>query len=118
MADRGRATKSCAPEPPTSVGDHEEGQKLLERAIQLDNGYPQNHLLLGEAHLKECSAGRCSARKLDAAEHEYQTVLRMQPQTQTAWAHRYPKWRDQAEQGLKRVNSLRRQTASDRGAPF
>jgi tetratricopeptide (TPR) repeat protein len=99
-----------APEPPTSVGDHEEGLKLLTRAIQLAGNYPQNHLLMGDAHLIN--------RNLDQAEREYNTVLSMEPKADTPWAHKFPKWRKQAQEGLKRVNNLRRQTASDRGSPF
>jgi tetratricopeptide (TPR) repeat protein len=99
-----------APEPPTSVGDHEEGVKVLARAIQLAEHYPQNHLLMAEAQLIN--------RNLDQAEREYQKVINAQPQPDTPWAHRYPKWRQQAEQGLKRVNNLRRQNATDRGSPF
>lgn len=99
-----------APEPPTSVGDHEEGVKVLARAIQLADRYPQNHLLMAEAQLIN--------RNLDMAEREFQRVINAQVQPEYSWARRYPKWRAQAEQGLKRVNNLRRQNATDRGAPF
>jgi tetratricopeptide (TPR) repeat protein len=99
-----------APEPPTSVGDHDEGIKLLTRAIRLAGAYPQNHLLLADAHVIN--------RDLDLAEREYQKVLEMQPPPGVAWANRYAKWREKAEQGLRRVNNLRRQNASERGAPF
>jgi tetratricopeptide (TPR) repeat protein len=99
-----------APEPPTSVGDHEEGAKVLVRAIQLAPHYPQNHLLMGEAQLIN--------RDLDQAEREFQKVISAQVPPDATWAHRYPKWRQQAEQGLKRVNNLRRQNATERGAPF
>jgi tetratricopeptide (TPR) repeat protein len=99
-----------APEPPTSVGDHEEGVKVLARAIQLADQYPQNHLLMAEAQLIN--------RNLDQAEREYQRVINAKIPPEVSWAHRYPKWRTQAEQGLKRVNNLRRQNATDRGSPF
>ena len=95
-----------APEPPTSVGDHEEGVKLLARAVSLAGAFPQNHLLLGDAQ-------RISDN-LDQAEREYQAVIAAQPQQ--GWAHRLPKWKAQAEDGLKRVNNKRRQkNAGDRG---
>jgi tetratricopeptide (TPR) repeat protein len=99
-----------APEPPTSVGDHEEGVKVLARAILLADKYPQNHLLMAEAQLIN--------RNLDQAEREYQKVLNAEVKPEFSWSHRYPKWRKQAEQGLKRVNNLRRQNATDRGSPF
>jgi tetratricopeptide (TPR) repeat protein len=104
------AVYSQAPEPPTSVGDHEEGPKLLARAIQLAGSYPQNHLLMADAHLEN--------RNLDQAEREYNTVLSMKPKAESPWASRYPKWEKQAHEGLRRVSNLRRQNASDRGSPF
>jgi tetratricopeptide (TPR) repeat protein len=96
-----------APEPPTSVGDHEEGVKVLKKAVQLAGAYPQNHLLLGDAlRIND---------QLDEAEAEYQRVLNAQPTG--LWGHFLAKWQRQAEDGLKRVNNLRRQkTAGDRGS--
>jgi tetratricopeptide (TPR) repeat protein len=98
-----------APEPPTSVGDHEEGVKLLSRAVQLSNVYPQNHLLLGDAlRIND---------NLDQAEREYQVVLATPPSGK--WGAREAKWKQAAEDGLKRVNNKRRQkNAGDRGAGF
>jgi len=88
-----------APEPPVSVGDHEEGIKLLERAVKLDPSYPENQLLLGDAY-------RVS-KKLEDAERMYQAVLAMQPAG--TWANRLPRWHKEAQDGLNRVNTIRRQ---------
>jgi hypothetical protein len=97
-----------APEPPTSVGDHEEGAKLLSKATQLAPMYPQNWLLLGDAHRIN--------RNLDAAEDAYNRVLAAQPGPE--WEHFLPRWQKQAQDGLKKVESLRRQKSSGRDAPF
>lgn len=99
-----------APEPPTSVGDHDEGIKLLSRAVQLAKDYPQNHLLLGDAYRINDN--------LDQAEAEYRKVLAARPSAE--WGSRLGKWQQQAEDGLKRVANLRRQRqAGERGAaPF
>jgi tetratricopeptide (TPR) repeat protein len=99
-----------APEPPTSVGDHDEGVKILARAITLSPNYPQNHLLMGDAQVIN--------RNLEQAEREYNTVLQAEPLPGASWAHRYIKWRVEAQEGLRRINNLRRQNASDRGSPF
>src|SRR5262249_50467512 len=95
-----------APEPPTSVGDHEEGVKLLGKAVQTAGGYPQNHLLYGDA-LREND-------NLDQAEREYRMVLAAPDAP--AWALFLPKWKRAAEDGLKRVENRRRQqSAPERG---
>ena len=88
-----------APEPPVSVGDHEEGIKLLERAVKIDPTYPENQLLLGDAY-------RVS-KKLEDAERMYQAVLAMQPGG--TWAGRLARWHKEAQDGLNRVNTIRRQ---------
>jgi tetratricopeptide (TPR) repeat protein len=94
-----------APEPPTSVGDHEEGIKMLSRAIQIASAYPQNHLLLGDAYRTD--------KNLDAAERAYQKVLES-----TSNDPRVNKWRKQAQEGMKKIENLRRQKSSGREAPF
>jgi len=95
-----------APEPPTSVGDHEEGIKLTGRAVQQCATYPQNHLLYGDA-LRLVDS-------LDQADIEYNAVL--SAQGSGSWSHRLPKWQKQAEDGKKHVANKRRQKSSpDRG---
>jgi tetratricopeptide (TPR) repeat protein len=97
-----------APEPPTSVGDHEEGVKTLSRAVQLAPGFPQNYLLLGDAHR--------IMKNLDQAEDAYNRVLGATPQGD--YAHQLPRWQKQAQDGIKKVQNLRRQKSSGREAPF
>ncbi len=97
-----------APEPPTSVGDHDEGVKVLSRAVQLDPNYPQNWLLLGDAQR--------IAKNLDQAEEAYNRVLAAAPQG--SYAHFLPRWQKQAQDGLRKVQNLRRQKSSGREAPF
>jgi hypothetical protein len=97
-----------APEPPTSVGDHEEGIKMTARAVQHCAIYPQNHLLYADA-LRIID-------NLDGAEAEYNAVLAAQPAG--SWAHRLAKWRKQAEDGKKRVANKRRQKASPERGGF
>lgn len=97
-----------APAPPTSVGDIDEGKAMLGRAVELAPAYPQNHLLLGDAYRKD--------KNLEQAEREYQVVLAAS--TEPSWAHRLPKWRKAAEDGLRRVENLRRQKSSGRESPF
>jgi tetratricopeptide (TPR) repeat protein len=99
---------SQAPEPPTSVGDHEEGMKVLTRATNISPGYPQNWLLLGDA-LK-------GNRNLDTAEDAYNRVLAAQPGD--SYSHFLPRWQKQAQEALKKVENLRRQKSSGREAPF
>jgi hypothetical protein len=94
-----------APEPPTSVGDHEEGQSLLKRASDEASDYPQNHLLLGDAYVVN--------RQLDDAEKQYKEVL--DAPENPAWSRQLKRWRKQAQEGLKRVTSLRRQESTQRG---
>lgn len=99
-----------APEPPTSVGDHEQGMALLKRACDLASDYPLNHLLLGDAYVVN--------RVLDQAEKQYKLVL--DAPDVPAWSRSLVRWKKQAEDGLKKVTHLKRQESTDRGAddPF
>jgi tetratricopeptide (TPR) repeat protein len=97
-----------APEPPTSVGDHEEGVKVLSRAVQLAPSFPQNWLLLGDSQRIN--------KNLDAAEEAYQHVLSATPSP--LYARRLPRWQKQAQDGLRKVQNLRRQKSSGRESPF
>jgi len=96
------ALLATAPEPPTSVGDREEGLKTLKQAIDVAPGYPLNHLLYADGLLKD--------KNFDAAEREYNTVLNAPPQPQ--WATRIAKWHKEAEDGLNRVRNARRGATS------
>lgn len=103
------ALLSQAPEPPTSVGDHEEGMRTLEHATQLAPDYPLNHLLLGDAYRVN--------QLLDKAEREYNTVLAAPNNPE--WSRQLARWQDQARQGLRKVSTLRRQhEGSGAGEPF
>jgi hypothetical protein len=98
--------KAQAPEPPMSVGDHEEGIKILGKAVQMAGAYPLNHLLYAD--------GLLVAKDLDQAEREYRIVLNAPDSP--AWGPFLSKWKRLAEEGLKRVENLRRQqNAPDRG---
>jgi tetratricopeptide (TPR) repeat protein len=95
-----------APEPPMSVGDHEEGIKILGRTVQMAGGYPLNHLLFAE--------GLRVTGDLDQAEREYRIVLSAADSPN--YGPLLTKWKQSAEEGLKRVENLRRQkSAPDRG---
>lgn len=95
-----------APEPPMSVGDHDEGIKILARLVQVAGTYPLNHLLYAEA-LRVTG-------DLDQAEREYRIVLSVGETT--AYGPLLRKWKQTSEEGLKRVENLRRQkNAGDRG---
>jgi tetratricopeptide (TPR) repeat protein len=48
------------PQPPVSIGSPRKGLRLLQRAVELLPGYPENHIYLGEA-LRE--AGRADEAK-------------------------------------------------------
>jgi hypothetical protein len=97
---------AMAPEPPMSVGDHEEGLKILGKAVQMASGYPLNHLLYAD--------GLLNSKDLDQAEREYRIVMNS-PES-PAWGPFLPKWKHLAEEGLKRVENLRRQqNAPERG---
>jgi len=97
-----------APEPPTSVGDHEEGVKVLFRAVTLAPEYPQNWLLLGDAQRIN--------RNLDPSEAAYNHVLNAQPAS--GYAHFLSRWQHQAQEGLHKVQNLRRQKTSPREGLF
>jgi tetratricopeptide (TPR) repeat protein len=86
-----------APEPPTSVGDLEEGLKTLKQALEIAPKFPLNHLLYADALLKN--------RDFDGAEREYNVVLNTPPSPQ--WAARLPKWQKDAESGLVHVRNKR-----------
>jgi tetratricopeptide (TPR) repeat protein len=86
-----------APEPPISVGDHQEGIELLQRAVKLAGGHPENHLLLGDALRVD--------KQMAAAEREYGIVLGM-PFSE-AYGRRLPRWQAQAQQGLSKIRNLR-----------
>lgn len=87
-----------APEPPKSIGDLEEGLKVLKQAIDVAPGYPLNHLLYAQALLRD--------KNFDGAEREYNMVLNAPAVPQ--WASRVPKWKKEAEDGLVRVRNARR----------
>jgi tetratricopeptide (TPR) repeat protein len=97
-----------APEPPVSVGDREEGVKLLQRAVSISGGHPENHLLLGDAYRMN--------KDLDAAEREYESVLAMA--VAGPYAHRLPKWQKQAQEGLTKVRNLRNVRRNPGGSMF
>lgn len=97
-----------APEPPVSVGDREEGVKLLQRAVGYAGNHPENRLLLGDAFRMN--------KDLDAAEREYEAVLAM-PAT-GPFAHRLPKWQKQAQEGLTKVRNLRNNRRNPGGSMF
>ena len=54
-----------------SVGDLDEGIKLLQQAVQLASDYPLNHLLYGEALLAD--------NRRAEAEREFKQVLSAPP---------------------------------------
>jgi tetratricopeptide (TPR) repeat protein len=93
-----------APEPPTSIGDHEEGLKMLERAVQLCNNYAENHLELGD--------GYKTSRKLNDAEAQYNLVLQMGGPPK-----RVERWHKRANDGLIKIRNLRRPAPAG-GNPF
>ena len=51
-----------APSWPASIGDVEEGQKYLSRAVKLAPEYPENHLLYGDALAADSKPGGGGAR--------------------------------------------------------
>ena len=85
--------KQCASPEFKSVGDLEEGLKILKQAVDLAPGYPLNRLLYAEALLKD--------KNFDAAEREYNSVLNAAAAPQ--WAARLAKWKKEAETGLVHV---------------
>jgi tetratricopeptide (TPR) repeat protein len=97
-----------APEPPVSVGDREEGVKLLQRAVAYAGNHPENRLLLGDAFRMN--------KDLDAAEREYEAVLAMP--VAGPYAHRLPKWQKQAQDGLTKVRNLRNSRKNPGGSLF
>ena len=52
-------------------------------------------------------------RQLDDAEKQYKEVL--DAPENPAWSRQLKRWRKQAQEGLKRVTSLRRQESTQRG---
>jgi tetratricopeptide (TPR) repeat protein len=87
-----------APEPPKSIGDLEEGIKTLKQSVDAAPGFPLNHLLYGEALLKD--------KNFDAAEREFNMVLNAPPSPQ--WESRLAKWKKDAETGLVHARNSRR----------
>ncbi len=83
-----------APPWPASIGDVEEGEKYLERAVKLDGDYPLNHLLFADA--------LASDNRASDATREYNVVLAAQPQPE--WAKDLAIWQRDAKKGLQHVN--------------
>jgi hypothetical protein len=82
-----------APPWPASIGDVEEGEKFLARAVQLAPDYPHNHLLFGDALVANGKSG-------DAA-CAYQQVL--EAPSVPEYAHRLEKWKKEAAESLKKL---------------
>ncbi len=89
--------------PELSKGDVEQGVRLLHRAIELAPEYPQNHLHLADALVKD--------DKFDEAVKSYEQVLAAP--SDPRWAPRLQAWKRAAEEG-KRDASKRR----GGGSPF
>lgn len=83
-----------APVWPVSVGDPDEGVKILRRAVELAPFYPANHLFYADALAAD--------DRLGDAEREYQAVLRAP--TTAGWAYKQRAWRRAAEAALKRLS--------------
>jgi hypothetical protein len=84
-----------APPWPASIGDVEEGQKHLARAVKLDGDYPHNHLLYADALAAD--------EKLKEAAKEYNQVLSAQPAPE--YAHRFEKWKKEAASALDKLGT-------------
>jgi Tetratricopeptide repeat len=101
------ATFARAPAPPTSVGDLEEGLKILHRAVELAPKHPLNRLFYCDALLRN--------KDFDAAERECQMVVQAQPAPD--WAHRLPDWQKDAEKKIRAAQRLRHSNAGPSGIP-
>ena len=88
-----------APGWPASIGDPEEALMHLMSAVEIDPSYPENHLYLAEALL-------ANNRVADAA-REVDKVLTLEPEAQTTWAQRLPRWQMEAEALKKRIRNRR-----------
>jgi hypothetical protein len=88
-----------APVWPVSVGDPDEGVKILKRAVELAPLYPANHLFYADALAAD-------DRRAEA-EREYQIVLRAP--VVDGWAYKQRAWRRAAEAALKRLGGKRSQ---------
>jgi hypothetical protein len=97
-----------APSWPASVGDVDEGVKHLRRAVELGPDYPHNHLLYAD--------GLVANNKLAEAEREYQAVLAAP--SSPAWEHRLARWRNEAQEGLKKIQKKRSGGGKSTGEPF
>ncbi len=89
-----------APPWPASIGDNEEGQKYLARAVKLAPDYPENHLLYGDALAAD--------DKYQEAAHEYKQVLDAPEAPE--YKHRLERWKREAATAMQKLG--RRDTAS------
>jgi hypothetical protein len=96
-----------APPWPASIGDVDEGQKHLSRAVQIARDYPENHLLFGDA--------LASDDHPSDAIREYKLVL--SAPSQPEWAHRLERWKREAKEGIKKLTK-KSESASTGGGPF
>lgn len=89
-----------APPWPASIGDNEEGQKYLSRAVQVAPDYPENHLLYGDALAGD--------DKVNEAAHEYKQVLDAPERPE--YKHRMERWKRDAASAMQKLG--RHDTAS------
>ncbi len=101
------ATYARAPAPPTSVGDLDEGLRILHHAVEIAPKHPLNRLFYCDALLRN--------KDYDAAERECQLVVQT-PQAPD-WARRLPEWQKDAEKKIRSAQRLRHQNAGGSGIP-
>jgi tetratricopeptide (TPR) repeat protein len=82
-----------APPWPASIGDNEEGQKWLSRAVKTAPDYPENHLLYGDALADD--------NKMLEAAREYKQVL--DAPCADGYPHRLTRWKKTALDSLNKI---------------
>ena len=89
-----------APPWPASLGDLDEGLQHLSHAVAIAPDYPQNHLHYADALVSD--------GKLADAEREYRLVL--DAKVLPEWAHRYERWKRDAEEGMKKIAEKKKES--------
>jgi tetratricopeptide (TPR) repeat protein len=83
-----------APPWPASIGDTDEAKKYLSRAVKLAPGYPENHLLYGDALDADGNA--------QEALRQYKQVV--ESPCDAGYAHRLQRWRRSAQQAIQKLS--------------